>query len=139
MLLKRYIFAVVVCVMLLSCTCIAYGTSSETYTYDYAGNVTSVKSENANANNWSETHTTEYDFMGNVIKETDELGGITQAEYDALGRMTKAIDQNNYATEYKYDALGRVIEQKTPFEEAGGTVYYSVKKMWYDNCNEGRV
>ncbi len=107
--------------------------SQETYTYDYAGNVTSVKSANANANNWSETHTTEYDFMGNVIKETDELGGITQAEYDALGRMTKAIDQNNYATEYKYDALGRVIEQKTPFEEAGGTVYYSVKKLWYDN------
>jgi len=30
------------------------------------------------------------------------------------------------------DALGRVIEQKVPVEEKNGTVYYSVKKMWYD-------
>ena len=108
------------------------GDSIETYTSDYAGNITSVKSANANANGWSETRTTEYDFMGNVIKETDELGNITRAEYDSLGRMTKAYDQNGYASEYKYDALGRVIEQKVPVEEKNGTVYYSVKKMWYD-------
>ena len=71
--------------------------------------------------------------MGNVIKETDELGNITRAEYDQLGRLVKAYDENGYATEYKYDNLGRVIEQKTPFEEKNGTVYYSTKQIWYDN------
>lgn len=109
------------------------GTDIETYTSDYAGNITSVKSARANAESWTEIHTAEYDFMGNVTKETDELGNIKRTEYDQLGRSTKVYDANGYATEFKYDNLGRVIEQKTPFEEKNGTVYYSTKQMWYDN------
>ena len=109
------------------------GTDIETYTSDYAGNITSVKSARANAESWSETHTAEYDFMGNVTKETDELGNTTRTEYDQLGRATKVYDANGYATEFMYDNLGRVIEQRTPFEEKNGTVYYSTKQMWYDN------
>lgn len=109
------------------------GTDIETYTYDYMGNLLTVKSPVANAEGTSDVRTIEYDHMGNVISETDELGNVVTAEYDRLGRMTKTTDQNGNATEYVYDNLGRVIEQKTPFEEKDGTVYYSVKKMWYDN------
>ena len=109
------------------------GSDCETYTTDYVGNITSIKSARANNEGWSEIHETEYDFMGNVVKETDELGNVTRAEYDQLGRMIKAYDASNYATEYKYDNLGRVIEQKTPFEEKDGNLYYSTKQMWYDN------
>lgn len=108
------------------------GNDVETYTSDYAGNITSIKSARANSEDWNELYQTEYDFMGNVVKETDELGNSVRAEYDALGRKVKEYDQNGYATEYKYDNLGRVIEQKSPIEEIGGTVYYAVKKMWYD-------
>ncbi len=109
------------------------GTDYETYTFDYAGNVLSVKSARANAEGFNETHTAEYDILGNVIQETDELGNTTRNEYDKLGRLIKAYDQNNYATEYKYDNLNRVIEEKAPFEVKNGTVHYSVKKIWYDN------
>ncbi len=109
------------------------GSDYETYTSDYAGNITSVKSARANNEGWTETHQTVYDFMGNVVTETNELGNATRAEYDQLGRIVKAYDENGYAVEYKYDNLGRVIEQKTPFEEKNGTVYYSTKQMWYDN------
>lgn len=109
------------------------GSDYETYTTDYAGNITSVKSARANSEGWNESHLTEYDFMGNVLKETDELGNITRSEYDQLGRCVKSYDANNYVSEFKYDNLGRVIEQRTPFEEKDGTVYYSVKRMWYDN------
>lgn len=109
------------------------GSDYETYTSDYAGNITSVKSARANNEGWTETHQTAYDFMGNVVTETDEYGNAERAEYDQLGRLVKAYDKAGYATEYKYDNLGRVIEQKTPFEEKNGTVYYSTKQMWYDN------
>ena len=109
------------------------GSDYETYTSDYAGNITSVKSARANNEGWTETHQTAYDFMGNVVTETDEYGNAERAEYDQLGRLVKAYDKAGYATEYKYDNFGRVIEQKTPFEEKNGTVYYSTKQMWYDN------
>ena len=109
------------------------GNDYETYTSDYAGNITSVKSARANSEGWTETRQTAYDFMGNVVTETDEYGNSERAEYDQLGRLVKAYDKAGYATEYKYDNLGRVIEQKIPFEEKNGTVYYSTKQMWYDN------
>lgn len=109
------------------------GNDVETYTTDYVGNILSVKSAKANSENSNSVRTSEYNFMGKVIRETDELGNVTRAECDQLGRMTKSYDAKGYATEFKYDNLGRVIEQKTPFEEKDGTIYYSVKKVWYDN------
>ena len=108
------------------------GNDCETYTFDYIGNVLSVKSARANNEGWTEMRKFEYDFMGNNVKETDELGNFTSAEYDTLGRKIKEYDQDGYASEYKYDKLGRVIEQKTPVEDKNGTIYYAVKKMWYD-------
>lgn len=109
------------------------GSDTEIYTTDYAGNILTIKSAKSNSENSSNVHTAEYDFMGKAVKETDELGNVTRAEYDQLGRLIKSYDAKGYATEFTYDTLGRVIEQKTPFEEKDGTVYYSVKKVWYDN------
>lgn len=108
------------------------GSDYETYVNDYQGNVLSVKSARANNEGWSESKSFEYNYMNKPTKETDELGNSVRAEYDALGRKVKEYDQNGYATEYKYDNLGRVIEQKSPVEETDGTIYYAIKKMWYD-------
>ena len=110
------------------------GTDFETYTNDYQGNVLSVKSARANSEGWTESATSsfEYNYMDKSVKETDVLGNSTRTEYDALGRKVKEYDQKGYATEYKYDAKGRLVEQKSPFEDKNGTVYYAVKKMWYD-------
>jgi RHS repeat-associated protein len=38
----------------------------------------------------------------------------------------------NYSTSYSYDSLGRVLDEKVPFENANGTIYYSVKRHYYD-------
>ena len=108
------------------------GSDAETYVTDYVGNIVTIKSARANSEGWNETHRSSYDFMGNSIKETDELGNFTRAEYDMLGRKIKEYDQNDYVTEYRYDNLDRLIEQKSPIEEENGVVYYAVKKMWYD-------
>jgi len=105
----------------------------ETYEYDYLGNKISVKSANANLNNWTEKQTIQYDYAGNIISQTDELGNTVSNEYDMLGRKIRSYDENEFETDYVYDELGRLIEQRSPFEEAGGTTYYSVKKIWYDN------
>ena len=59
--------------------------------------------------------------------------------YLALGRVTKVTDikgnKSNpvYSTTYTYDSLGRVLTERIPFESVNGTVYYTVKKHYYDN------
>ena len=110
------------------------GTDYETYTNDYQGNVLTVKSTRANSEGWTESATSsfEYNYMDKAVKETDVLGNSTRTEYDSFGRKVKEYDQNGYASEYKYDAQGRLVEQKSPIEDKNGTVYYAVKKMWYD-------
>lgn len=55
------------------------GSDYETYTSDYAGNITSVKSARANNEGWTETRQISYDFMGNVVTETDEYGNAERA------------------------------------------------------------
>ena len=94
----------------------------------------SVKSARANSESWTESATSifEYNYMDKAVKETDVLGNSTRTEYDTFGRKVKEYDKNGYAAEYKYDAQGRLIEQKLPIEDKDGTVYYAVKKMWYD-------
>ena len=113
------------------------GTDYETYTNDYRGNVLSVKSARANSEDWTESATSsfEYNYMDKAVKETDVFGNSTRTEYDAFGRKLREYDRNGYATEYKYDNCGRIIEQKSPIEDKNGTVYYAVKKMWYDKNN----
>ena len=109
------------------------GSSVETYTADYLGNILTIKSAKANDESKTEVKSFEYDHMGNVVKEINELGIETSAEYDSLGRMIKSTDADGNVTEYTYDKMGRLISQKTPFETVSGTTYYSVKKIWYDN------
>ncbi len=113
------------------------GTDYETYTNDYQGNVLSVKSARANSESWTESATSifEYNYMDKAVKETDVLGNSTRTEYDTFGRKVKEYDKNGYAAGYKYDAQGRLVEQKSPIEDKDGTVYYAVKKMWYDKNN----
>ncbi len=112
------------------------GADFESYTHDYRGNVLTVKSARANSENWSGNAVAafEYDYADRQTKATDVMGNSTRTEYDTLGRKIKEYDADNYAAEYKYDQLGRLIEQRSPVEEKDGTMYYAVKKMWYDKA-----
>ena len=111
------------------------GTDYENYCYDYSGNVISHKSARANSEGWSETADYEYNYLNKLTRQTDVLGNTNITQYDFLGRKVKEFDPNNYCTEYVYDNLNRLIEQKTPVEDIGGTVYYAVKKISYDKNN----
>lgn len=58
----------------------------------------------------------EYDYSGNLIKETNSLIEYpTENVYDPKGRLKKTIakttDGVSSVTEYKYDALDRLIKE----------------------------
>ncbi|NJD04665.1 MAG: hypothetical protein FIA99_19170 [Ruminiclostridium sp.] len=112
----------------------------DTFKYDYLGNKTEEKSARAYDEGWSQLWTTKYDYnyAGKTVKVTNIQGEYTTTEYDALGRVKKVTDQKGnlanpiYSTEFIYDNLGRVIEEKVPFENVSGTVYFTIKRHYYD-------
>ena len=104
------------------------GTTVKTtlYTYDKVGNIVSKTMPNGNVINY------EYDYSGNLIKETNSLIEYpTENVYDPKGRLKKTIakttDGVSSVTEYKYDALDRLIKesgaitQKTYYDQNGNT------------------
>ena len=111
-----------------------------TYKYDYLGNKIEEKSARANDENWNQPYTSkyEYNYAGKVTKTYNVNGDYSTIEYDALGRVRTETDikgnKSNpiYSTTYSYDNLGRVLEERKPFENINGTVYYSDKKHYYD-------
>ena len=56
------------------------------YTYDNAGNQTSLIT--GAATNAPHTTTYAYNKLGQVISETDPMGGVKTAAYDYLGNVT---------------------------------------------------
>jgi len=116
----------------------------DTFEYDYAGN--KIKEKTARAydepgvySNFDYTTRFDYDFAGRVIKTTNADGTFSTAEYDALGRLKRTADYKSnltspaaYWTSYEYDNLGRLIKEKMPFQNENGTIYYTIKKHYYD-------
>jgi len=96
--------------------------------------VVKEKSARANAENYSEDYTSEYDYdyAGNIIKQYDVNGNYITTDYDATGRKISVTDAKSnadggkYKTIYTYDALGRLIKEETPFidESVAVTKYY---------------
>ncbi|OLL30852.1 hypothetical protein BTH42_14850 [Burkholderia sp. SRS-W-2-2016] len=56
--------------------------------------------------------TTDYDRLGQVIRQTTDPGGlnlITQAVYDAFGRLIESIDANGVVRRQNFDRNGNVV------------------------------
>jgi YD repeat-containing protein len=68
---------------------------------------------------------TDYDAMGNVLRETDANGGQIYHYYDRLGREIAKVDQENYLTSWKRDAEGNVTEEKRFAEKLASTAIAS--------------
>ena len=118
------------------------GSDFETYSYNYLGQNTGIKSARANNENWPENFTDQfkYNYLGKVERKTNVLGDYASDEYDTLGRLKKSYDilgnkvSIPYATEYFYDNLGRVVKELTPFKVLNdGSIIYSVRKIYYDD------
>ena len=82
-----------------------------------------------------------YDASGNVWKEIDATGEVTQYQYDSMGRVIRAIapdpDGNgplpSPATEYVYDAAGQLVNTvETTYVSDEGLVGY-----WKFDENDG--
>ena len=115
-------------------------TYTDTFKYDYLSNKIEEKIARAYDENWTQPYTSkyEYNFAGKVTKKYNINGDYSTTEYDALGRVKSVTDIKGnianpvYSTTYTYDNLGRVLEEKVPFTSVNGTIYYSVKKHYFD-------
>ncbi|MER7967158.1 DUF6531 domain-containing protein [Streptomyces ardesiacus] len=108
------------------------------YTYDEAGNLTSVTDPLGGVTS------TAYDAAGNVTKRTDsdkrvtaygydkldQLTAVTAADdgkttynYDAVGNLTKRTDANGHITSYVYDAARRLTAVTDPLNRVTSYAY----------------
>ncbi|MFD1908598.1 RHS repeat domain-containing protein [Paenibacillus rhizoplanae] len=55
-----------------------------------------------------------YDYVGNIITDTDEGKHTTRYTYDALGRKISATDALGNTTEYGYNAMEQPVSEKAP-------------------------
>ena len=117
-------------------------TYTDTFIYDFVGNKTEERAARAYDENWSNrqwTSITDYNYAGKPVKVYNVNGDYTTTAYDVLGKVTAVTDikgnKSNpvYSTTYTYDSLGRALTERIPFESVNGTVYYTVKKHYYDN------
>jgi RHS repeat-associated protein len=117
---------------------VGYGSgdaATTTYSYDAAGNVTSVTDprgkvwttsyDNRNRRISSTdplTHTTSwvYDAAGNNIKVTRPDSGITTNVYDSMNRLVWTRDPKQQVTQFGYDAAGNM----TSLTDARTNTYY---------------
>ena len=77
-----------------------------TYTYDGAGNRTSVTTSEG-------TTTYTYDALDRLATVTDPDGGVTLYAYDAVGNRASVTYANGVRTTYTYDTLNRLIHTET--------------------------
>lgn len=113
----------------------------DTFKNDYTGKKTEERSARANDENWTESYTKkyQYNYKGDIIKESNVFGDCITHEYDSLGRVKKTTDMNcnkkayiKPFTTYEYDNLGRLIKEVIPFEYRRGGLFYTTKEHYYD-------
>lgn len=107
------------------------------YTYDRKGNVTGEIRINRGI---TCPRSYEYDGIGNLVRETDELGKTTRYVYDENGNRLKKIDPRYYTTAAEksdpsiidtapgvvteYDALNRPVRSTAKNENASFAISY---------------
>ena len=110
-------------------------TATTEYTYDYLGNVKTVREPRAADEGWSATQYSaqyNYDVDGNVIKETDINGKNIINTYDGVGNLISVKDKNGNITTNTYDNLGRLLKERIPFQKNGTSTVYAENKYYYD-------
>lgn len=77
--------------------------STESYTYDYAGNITSTTDGNGG------TITYEYNTLNQLSKITDQEGNAETFFYDKQGRSTRHVDRDGRTVRYQFNGLGALV------------------------------
>ncbi len=92
-------------------------------------------------NNCFESYT--YDYAGRLTSTTDAYGNTSYITYDALGRKSSESDKMGNFVYYTYDDLGRVIKIDSPFNSVTRSekrMYYDangnlIKEMQSNNAD----
>ncbi|QJD85852.1 RHS repeat protein [Cohnella herbarum] len=94
------------------------------YYYDILNRL--VKLEKTPDNNHFFATAYSYNYVGDLLSETDARGGVTRYEYDNQSRRIKKIDALGNETGYVYNALDQISQQTEP----GG----KVTRILYDTA-----
>lgn len=93
------------------------------YTYDKVGRQTGTEIQNITtgvyntASNQYQVSTgsittkTEYDALGNIIKQTDGNGNVTRSWYNKAGQLVAKLDPENYLTVWTRDVYGNISQE----------------------------
>jgi len=92
-----------------------------TYYYDKAGNL--LGSQDANGNTTSQTLLNLGDGETRVLKSFHADGGMRESRYDLFGQVVRDIDEIGRVTDLGYDLLGRLVQVQRP-QRASGTASY---------------
>ena len=82
------------------------------YYYDILNRL--VKLEKTPDNNQFFATAYSYNYVGDLLSETDARGGVTRYEYDNQSRRMKKIDALGNETRYVYNALDQISQQTEP-------------------------
>lgn len=125
------------------------GASTESFTYDAMGNITSDviargsdigkaqtvvydalgrPYQRKGANGQVETYA--YDGNGNVLSATDALGNKTSYQYDALDRLTRTVDAYGGVTQLVYDAGDHPVSVTDPRGLVTSYAYDGLGQLW---------
>ncbi|RLG33490.1 hypothetical protein DRN97_04920 [Methanosarcinales archaeon] len=98
------------------------------YTYDDKGQLVKLR---AVIGDFDLTIQYEYDAVGNKIKVTDPMDGVTRYQYDSMNRVISIINPYSETTTFSYDSMGRI----TSINYANGVVLTNTynEKGWLTN------
>jgi RHS repeat-associated protein len=88
------------------------------FTYDNAGNITSVTDPAGNV--------TSFEYVSqssNVTKVTDALGNVTSFDYDARGNLIRRVDPLGNSSLFEYDRFGQLISATDPLGNKAQFIY----------------
>lgn len=89
------------------------------YTYNNRNMQTSVTTYTSGENSQSMSESYTYDFLGNVTSQTDRNGNVTKYLYDQRGNLAYTIYPNNKTAFTVYDNTGRLITEVEPGDYTG--------------------
>jgi RHS repeat-associated protein len=80
-----------------------------------------------------------YDDIGNLTRQTDELGRVSEYEYDAFSRKVVDRDPLGNVTRYTYDENGNILRTTYPDLTVTNYVYNDVNQVTRIEDNSGNA
>lgn len=87
----------------------------------------------------SSTTSYEYDAAGNVTKVTDAIGAETTFAYDAASQLTTATDALDRTVAYEYDDAGNVVRTTDPLSHTTSATYDADSNKTSETNAEGET